>query len=88
MRRTFWIARTDLPVVPVTYSRSRYFAFFLTAGSRLLPASPGGHAIPLTFRRRALRSRPTSTLSSLERSPMIFFIGGGRCRTSVGTATI
>src|SRR5690349_10132659 len=35
-----------------------------------------------------LRSRPTSTLSVLERSPMIFFTGVGRRRTSVGTAMI
>src|SRR5688572_11833548 len=38
--------------------------------------------------RRGRKSRPTSTRSVLERSPMIFLIGVGSLRTSVGSARI
>src|SRR5690242_17472550 len=38
--------------------------------------------------RRGRRSRPTSTRSVLERSPMIFLIGVGSLRTRVGSARI
>ena len=34
------------------------------------------------------RSRPTSTRSVFDRSPMIFFMGSGSRRTSVGIARI
>src|SRR6185295_13786483 len=38
--------------------------------------------------RRGRRSSPTSTRSVFERSPIIFLIGVGRCRTRVGSARI
>ena len=44
--------------------------------------------IVLPQARVGLTSRPTSTRSSFDRSPMIFLIGSGNFRTSVGTARI
>ena len=55
MRRTFWIARTDLPVVPVTYSRSRYFALSV---DRRRPALLRSRGAVMTGLRPATAARP------------------------------
>src|SRR4051794_29799285 len=49
---------------------------------------PGSHAPTRATRARGRRSRPTSTRSAFDRSPMIRLIGCGNRLTSVGTATI
>src|SRR6185295_8393492 len=47
----------------------------LLGSGRALPSNRRfGHGRAPTLRRRGRRSRPTRTLSALERSPMIFFI--------------
>src|SRR5579859_944248 len=74
---------TDLGVCPVTYRRNKYFSFALLLP--LLPAFSPDKVIQISISRKF---SPTSTRSTSDKSPIIFLIGAGNFRTSVGIARI